>query len=138
MGYGHVYQGRFKSFPIEADEHFYQVVRYVERNALRQNLVRRAENWRFGSLWRRVQGKPESRQLLSDWPVPRPRSWVQYVNQPQSAAELEAIRRSVARGQPYGGEDWRPHHGATARFGIDISPARPAQEGRGRLTVYLP
>ena len=42
VGYGHLYQGRYKSFPIEGDEHFYQVVRYVERNALRQNLVRRA------------------------------------------------------------------------------------------------
>ena len=33
VGYGHLYQGRYKSFPIEDDEHFYQVVRYVERNA---------------------------------------------------------------------------------------------------------
>ena len=44
VGYGHLYQGRYKSFPIEDDEHFYQVVRYVERNALRAKLVRRAEN----------------------------------------------------------------------------------------------
>jgi putative transposase len=30
-----VYQGRFKSFPIQDDDHFYVVCRYVERNALR-------------------------------------------------------------------------------------------------------
>ena len=48
VGYGHVYQGRFKSFPGETDEHFYTVVRYVERNALRANLVERAEAWRGG------------------------------------------------------------------------------------------
>src|SRR5688500_12411279 len=35
VGYGHLYQGRYKSFPVEGDEHFYQLVRYVERNALR-------------------------------------------------------------------------------------------------------
>jgi hypothetical protein len=40
VGYGHLYQGRFKSFPVETDEHFYTVMRYVERNALRANLVR--------------------------------------------------------------------------------------------------
>jgi MoxR-like ATPase len=40
VGYGHLYQGRYKSFPVESDEHFYQVLRYVERNALRANLVR--------------------------------------------------------------------------------------------------
>ena len=35
VGEGHVYQGRFKSFPIETEDYFYQVLRYVERNALR-------------------------------------------------------------------------------------------------------
>ena len=106
VGYGHLYQGRYKSFPIEGDEHFYQVARYVERNALRANLVRRAEAWRFSSLWRRVSGNAASRRLLSDWPLPRPRSWVRYVNQPQSEVALDAVRRSVQRGQPFGGEAW--------------------------------
>ena len=45
IGYGHVYQGRFKSFPVETDEYFYKVNRYVERNAMRANLVERAEEW---------------------------------------------------------------------------------------------
>jgi putative transposase len=40
---GHVYQGRFKSFPIDADEHFYTVARYVERNASRAGPVKWAE-----------------------------------------------------------------------------------------------
>lgn len=119
VGYGHLYQGRYKSFPIEDDEHFYQVARYVERNALRAKLVRRAENWRYSSLWRRVYGTPESRRILSAWPLACPRSWVQYVNQPQTQAELDAIRRSVRRGQPYGGEAWVR---ATAkRLGLESS-----------------
>jgi putative transposase len=33
VGSGHLYQGRFKSFPIEADDHYFAVSRYVERNA---------------------------------------------------------------------------------------------------------
>ena len=129
VGYGHLYQGRYKSFPIEDDEHFYQVVRYVERNALRAKLVRRAENWRFSSLWRRVYGTPESRRILSAWPLPRPRSWVRYVNQPQTEAELEAIRRSVRRGQPYGGGDWV--HATAQRLGLESSlrpRGRPRKE----------
>jgi putative transposase len=51
VGYGHVYQGRYKSFPVETDDYFYQVMRYTERNALRANRVRRAEEWPWGSLW---------------------------------------------------------------------------------------
>lgn len=106
VGYGHLYQGRYKSFPVESDEHFYQVVRYVERNALRANLVARAEDWRWSSLWRRVSAAPEDRRWLSAWPLPRPRNWTALVNQPHTDAELAALRRSVTRGQPYGQESW--------------------------------
>ena len=49
-GMGHVYQGRFKSFPIAADEHLLTVLRYVERNPLRAGLVERAEDWLEQSL----------------------------------------------------------------------------------------
>jgi len=45
-GTGHVYQGRFKSFPVQEDEHFYSVCRYAERNALRANLRAGAESAR--------------------------------------------------------------------------------------------
>jgi len=106
VGYGHVYQSRYKSFPVAEEEYFYQLVRYVERNALRAGLVQRAEAWRWSSLWRRTSGTPEEKQLLGTWPVLYPRGWCKLVNEPQTEAELDAIRRCVARGQPYGGEKW--------------------------------
>jgi len=106
VGEGHVYQGRYKSFPVETADYFYQVVRYVERNALRANLVGRAEEWRWCSLWRRVRGGRKELRWLSDWPEPIPSDWPALVNQPQAEAELEAIRRSVVRGQPYGSDAW--------------------------------
>lgn len=106
VGFGHVYQGRFKSFPVATDEYFYRVNRYVERNALRANLVKRAEDWQFGSLWIRQQGTPGDRAVLSAWPERCPRDWVKYVNQPESEAELAALRRSAVRGTPYGDPDW--------------------------------
>ena len=106
VGYGHVYQARYKSFPVEEEDYFYRLVRYVERNALRADLVERAEGWRWSSLWGRIAGSPEQQRLLSPWPVPYPRDWCRLVNEPQTEAEVEAIRRCVLRGQPYGGEDW--------------------------------
>jgi putative transposase len=106
VGYGHLYQGRYKSFPVESDGHFYQLMRYVERNALRANLVARAEDWRWSSLWQRIHGTVDDRRWLSKWPLPQPRTWADLVNQPQSERELEAIRRSVVRGQPYGNDGW--------------------------------
>jgi len=125
VGYGHLYQGRYKSFPIQNDDHFYQVVRYVERNPLRAGLVDRAEDWRWGSLWRRTHEQGDANRLLCDWPLVRPRSWLEHVNKPQSDAELQAIRHSVQRGQPYGEGSWV--HKTAERLGLE-STMRP----RGR------
>ena len=107
VGEGHVYQGRFKSFLVQSDEHLYTVCRYVERNPLRAGLVRKAENWRWTSLRRYLLGTPEERALLSDWPEPRPRNWRAYVNGVEREAELEALRKSVARGVPFGESSWQ-------------------------------
>jgi putative transposase len=106
-GTGHLYQGRFKAFPVADDDHFYSVVRYVERNALRAKLVRRAEDWRWSSLWRRESGDADSRKLLSRWPLPCPRDWVSLVNTPQTEAELGAVRTAIRRGSPLGTSEWK-------------------------------
>ena len=57
-GGGHLYQGTYKSFPVQDDPHLPCVNRYVERNALRAGLVGRAQDWRWCSLWRRECGGP--------------------------------------------------------------------------------
>jgi len=122
---GHLYQGRFKSFLVESDEHLCVVCRYVERNALRAGLCERAEDWRWSSLWRREFGDSECQSLLSSWHVDVPKDWAKRVNRAESQRELEALRRCVNRGQPFGSEDWV--HRMTKRFGLD-SVFRP----RGR------
>ncbi len=105
-GSGHLYQGRYKSFPVESDEHLHMVLRYVERNPLRANLVERAQDWRWSSLGRCTQEDDKVRQLLARWPIPRPKTWTSRVNRAEGKMELEAVRRSVQRGQPYGNELW--------------------------------
>jgi putative transposase len=105
-GTGHVYQGRFKSFPIQDDSHFLTVCRYVERNALRANLVARAEDWRWGSLWHWSTRSKLSETVLASWPIRRSPRWIDHVNNAESEAELAALRRSVSRGCPFGDEAW--------------------------------
>ena len=87
-GMGHLYQGRFKSFPIAADEHLAAVLRYIERN-------------------RRMHGTVDEQALLAESPVKLGRLWREHVNEPQNEAELAAIRRCIARGRPFGGEAWQ-------------------------------
>ena len=105
-GQGHVYQGRFKSFPIQDDDRFLLVCRYVERNALRAGLVSRAEDWRWGSLSRWLEEPEREPRLLSAWPIGRSPRWTELVNRPLTAAELKAVRNSVHRGSPFGDENW--------------------------------
>jgi putative transposase len=122
-GTGPVYQGRFKSFPVQEDAHLLALLRYVERNPLRAGLVRRAEAWRWSSLGQ-VPDDEES-PVLASWPVPRPRGWTKHVNEAQTEAEVQAIRESIVRGRPLGNESWTQK--TARRLGLE-STLRP----RGR------
>jgi putative transposase len=107
VGTGPLYQGRFKSFPVQEDAHFLTVARYIQRNALRAGLVKRAEDWRWGGLWCRFSGRSEVRAILSAWPVPEPRNLLDWVNRPMLDTELTALRTSVTRGHPFGDPIWQ-------------------------------
>ena len=125
---GHVWQGRFKAFPIQHDAHLLQVMRYVERNALRANLVVRAKDWRWGSLAWRDAGYPVSFLVVP--PVPLPDDWLIRVNTPESAVELAALRRSVNRGAPFGDTVWAEE--TAANLGLESSlrsRGRPRKSG---------
>jgi putative transposase len=122
-GTGAVYQGRYKAIPIEMDAHILRACRYVERNALRAGLVRRAEDWRWSSLWRRHNMCAD--HFLHDWPIPCPANWVDHVNQVQSVPELDAMRWAIRRSAPFGSNDWRIE--AARRAGVN-----PEFPGRGR------
>jgi putative transposase len=128
-GYGHLYQGRYRCFSVETEEYFYWLVRYVERNALRANLVARAECWLWSSLRRREREDPTF-PILSSWLLPKPADWLEIVNQPQTEAESEAVRRCVHRGCPLGGADWVARTGRQLGLESTLRPrGRPKKEG---------
>ena len=120
---GHVWQGRFKAFPIERDAHLLTVLRYVERNPLRAKLVRQAQNWPWSSLSTPRAG------FLHESPAPRSRNWVARVNASETPAELASLRQSVNRSTPFGAPAWVMR--TAARLGLEAS-LRP--RGRPRKT----
>jgi putative transposase len=126
-GSGHVWQGRFRAFAIEQDDHLLTVLRYVERNALRAGLVARAEDWPYSSLphWLHPSGLP----WLDPGPLPRSSDWLEVVQRVQTEAEVEALRRSVVRGVPYGGAGWVAR--TVAELGLESTlrpPGRPRRK----------
>ncbi|MFZ1987609.1 MAG: transposase [Minisyncoccia bacterium] len=130
IGQGHLYQGRYKSFLCEKNNHFLILVRYVERNAKKANLVRYAEKWRWGSAWRREHGTKSQKKMLTNWPVPRPQDYLSFLNQPQTQSEEEAIERSLEKNIPYGGDQWVS--GIVKKYGLEQtlrSVGRPRKNG---------
>ena len=115
-GTGPVYQNRYYCVPIQQQSHLLTVLRYVERNPLRAALVQRAEDWRWSSL--SPDCKTRIDLPLSEWPIPKPERWVDYVNTPMTSAELEAIRSAVRRGRPIGDAGWSA--AAAATLGLSL------------------
>ncbi len=123
-GGGHLYQGRFKCFPVQDEAHFLTVCRYVEANALRAGLVKQAERWMWGGLYTRGhRGKPFA---LASWPVERPRGWTTVVNEALEEKVLEWVRTCVNRGRPCGKPHWVQR--TAERLGLTFTlrdPGRP-------------
>jgi putative transposase len=114
-GTGHLYQDRFRNFIVEGSVHMYRVLRYVEANAMRANLVKRAADWRWSSLNRAYSS--DGRQLLSSWPIGVPGNWHEYVNAGIDEMELSTMRHSAQRGSPYGSEEWVAE--TVAKYGLE-------------------
>jgi putative transposase len=102
IGHGHIYQGTYKSFLVQTDAHLLTVLKYIERNAVRAKLSKTAEDWRWGSCYRRIRGDLKSRKLLADSPVPLPRNYKNWINDPEPAELLADVRQSVGKGTSYG------------------------------------
>ena len=128
VGLGPVYQGRFKSFPVEDDAHFTTMLRYVERNPLRAKLVTRAQRWTWSSASAvaavRATTDDVPRMEIAPWPVPRRADWIDWVNAPQTPAEEAAVRRSIQFSRPLGTPGWV----AKMEMRLRLPPLRP----RGR------
>jgi putative transposase len=129
VGLGPLYQGRFKAFPVEADAHLFIILRYVERNAIRAKLVRRAEDWQWCSLHLRLNNSETSGKLLHAWPIDEPIDWLNWVNHPQTQREIDEVRVHIRRGIPFGDTAWQAR--SAKLHGIELHP-RPRGRPSGK------
>ncbi len=122
VGSGHVYQDRFKSLPVETGVYYYNVMKYVEANALRANLVARAEDWQWSSLFDRLSEAP--RISLAN-PIELPPDWRDQVNEGVQCGRSGRVTRLRRSWSPVrvpgmaGGASLPPKADATGRPGTD-------------------
>ena len=129
VGYGHIYQGRYKSLLVESDRHFLGLVRYVERNARRAGLVAKAEDWPWSSVHVRRYGHAQEKKLLSAWPVAEPPDYLKWLNHAQRKEEIEKIRQAIKRSRPYGSEKWVSQ--AVRQFGLESTARNRGRPNKG-------
>lgn len=121
---GRIWQGRFKAFPIQQDRHLLTVMRYVERNPLRANLVETAADWDWSSIGR----TNATHGLTTPAPVNKPDNWLDVVDKPHTQAEIDSLRRCSAKNMPFGNASWT--RSTAENLGLTSSLRRP---GRPKL-----
>jgi putative transposase len=130
---GHVWQGRFRAFPIQEDEHLLTVHRYIERNPVRAGLVERAQDWPWSSATPPRAGLP----LLDAGPVSHPADWLRYVNEPQTEAEVERLRECLRRRRPFGNEPWTQQTAGRMDLEASLRPrGRPRKKSIPEPTLF--
>ena len=127
IGYGHLVPRTLQVFSGAVGRLF------LRRRPLRgaQSAARKSGDGGRSSGGGRVWGTTGAKIGISrSWPIgrsPRPANWLELVNQPQTEAELAALRSCVNRGRPFGDSDWVARHGKDVGPRVDHAAARPTK-----------
>ena len=130
-GSGHIWQRRFKSFPVQRNEHLITVIRYVLQNPVRASLCASAKEWNWSSLRRT--------ELVDAWLVKDQDGWLNELEQPLPARQLDSVRECVNRQRPFGKTDWQREIARV--FGLKSTlraRGRPQNEKKSSLSEPVP
>ncbi len=128
-GSGHLYQGRYKSFLVEADAHLWTLLAYVERNPLRAKLIKSLKDWKWSSYYKRSFGTLQQKKLLATKSITWPRNYEQILTCGEDTEKLMIIRNSIKRGKPYGSDSWTGK--VMKEFMLEITERRRGRPKKG-------
>jgi putative transposase len=135
VGTGHIYQGRFKSFPVQGQYYYFTVLKYIEGNPLRAGLVKSSSEWLWSSLSLR-RGIPRGNLSLAVGPHELPPNWPQVVDTLLCPQDTEALQRSVMRGAPLGDDRWALKTAEDMCLTMTLRPrGRPGKKGPGAFSL---
>lgn len=129
VGMGHVYQGRFKSFPLKDDQHYLSVLRYIEANPFRAKLADKPQDWPYSSLAKRM-GFANNKINLTTGPTRLSRNWLDKVMDfAEHEKQADEIRKCIKRGRPFGDRQWINKTATQLQLESTLKPiGRPKKE----------
>ena len=128
-GTGHIYQGRFKSFPVQGNDHYYTLLRYIEANPVKANIVKNASCWPWSSYHSHVGKKSDTTIKICKSPSDLPENWASLVNTPLPKNKIKKIQHAISRGCPLGEKEWVEATAEVLKLQSTIRPiGRPKKE----------
>ena len=128
---GHIWQGRYKDFMIQNEDHLMVVIRYIERNPVQAGLVVSASNWRWSSHNERITG---GKLIIHDnYIFPLNGKWTEYVNSSISEKEKQKMERSIIHQTPFGDEDWVKK--TCEQYGLEHTRRLPGRPRKKRKII---
>jgi putative transposase len=126
---GHVWQGRFKSFAVQRDEHLITTLRYVLQNPVRAGLSETVREWPWSSARRR--------QLVDRSPVDEEIRWSEQLESRLDELQVATIRECLNRQRPFGQSEWQTEMAVTFGLGSTLRPrGRPRSEKKSSLSPF--
>lgn len=129
VGYGHLYQGRYKSFIVENNEYLWTLLAYVERNPIRAKLVKSLKDWKWSSYYKRLNATPLQKKLLATDSITWPDNYEKLLIINEKSEEIKTIRNSVNRGKPYGSDCWV--NKILKKFSLEITERKRGRPQKG-------
>ena len=89
---GHLWKGRFDSYMLFDEEHFWNVVKYIERNALALGLVNDIKKWEYQSLALRLKNTKFNEVIRDSKILTKPLDeYINWLNKPLDKHIIDEI-----------------------------------------------
>jgi putative transposase len=124
---GHLWQGRFLSYPMDED-HVYCAVRYIERNPVRAGLVKNAEDYLWSSAESHIK-RTENKVISDFYLLKEIKDWRAYLQKKETQEEQISIRKHASSGRPFGSDNFiKKLEKITGRKLTTKKPGRPSKK----------
>lgn len=121
---GTLWEGRFRSGPIDSERYFLVCQCYIEQNPVRAGMVRLARDYPWSSYRHHAEGRPDSLLTehecylqLGSTAAERLEAYRAVCAETVAAGDVEGIRSSVNRGRPLGAASFNERVAVATRLG---------------------